>query len=301
MTGEWIALVFARWLNFVAVAGLFGMALFPLYVPEAARGAYLAQRTMRSLMIVGGALTLASTFAWAGAALVNMAGDGSALWDRSAWLSFLFDTSFGLAWVARGALAIAIMLTICGTRGRSAFAAVVALSAGLLISQAWVGHVASLAAPARWGVTLAYALHVLGAGAWFGGLLSLAIAMKGPRAIAASERKTAEELLVRFSSVGLAAVAAIIIGGLINMLAHGAFTPEMLFASSWGRALAVKVALVVGMLLLAGANRFILMPRLSRGEASALPTLGRSVLIEQVLGLAVLVLTAALGVLDPST
>ncbi len=301
MTGDWIALVVARWLNFVAVAGLFGMALFPLYVPEAARRAYLAQQAMRSFMIAGGVLTLASTFAWAGAAMANMAGDSAALWDRSAWSSFLFDTSFGFAWVARGALALAVMLTIFITRGRSAFGAVVALSAGLLVSQAWVGHVASLAAPARWGVTLAYAVHVLGAGAWFGGLLALAIAMKGARAVTAPARKAAEALLVRFSSVGLAAVGAIAVGGTVNVLAHGASTREMLLTSGWGRALAVKMALVVGMLLLASANRFILMPRLSRGEASALPTLGRSVLIEQVLGLAVLASTAALGVLDPSS
>lgn len=192
------------------------------------------------------------------------------------------------------------MLTIVVARGRRGFAAVAALSAGLLVSQAWVGHVASLAAPARWGVALAYALHVLGAGAWLGGLLSIAVAMKDARADTASDRRTAEDVLVRFSSVGLAAVVAIVLGGAINALAHGASSSATFLASDWGRALAVKVALVGGMLLLASVNRFILMPRLSKAEASALSALQRSVLVEQMLGLAVLALTAALGVLDPS-
>ncbi len=297
MTGIWTALVIARWLNFVAVAGLFGMALFPTYAPERTRGAYLALRPTRRLVTVGGLLALASTVGWATATLANMAGDSATIWDGEAWRSFLLDTSFGAAWIVRGALAA--MLALVTTRGLGATKTVVALSAALLISQAWIGHAASLAAPLRWGVTIAYALHVLGAGAWFGGLVSLIVALNDSLASATFDRREVQNLLERFSSVGLAAVAAIVLGGAINSLAHGAASPATLLTSDWGRALLVKLALVAGMLILACLNRFILMPQLSRGEEIAIPAIRRSVIAEQTLGLAVLALTAALGGLDP--
>jgi putative copper resistance protein D len=300
VTVDWIALVIARWLNFVAVAGLFGMTLFPLYAPDGARRLYLARPASRFLVIGGGVLTLASTFGWAGAALVNMAGDPSALWDTGAWTSFLFETSFGTAWLVRGAIAVAVMLLIWTTQAQSAHAGVAALSAGLLISQAWVGHAASIAQPLRWGVTLSYSFHVVGAGLWFGGLVSLAVVMNCIRLTKALDRQVAEDVLVRFSSVGFVAVLALVVSGMINAFAHRALSLTILFTSSWGQAFVAKVALVAGMLMLAGLNRFVLMPRLSNGQASAIPELLRSIVLEQMLGLSVLAVTAALGVLGPS-
>ena len=300
MTAEWIALVIARWLNFTAVAGLFGMSLFPLYVPEAGRRAYLARPEGRALLIAVGVLSFVSTLAWAGAALINMAGECSALWDRDAWSSFLFETSFGYAWIVRGTLAVLAMLIVGVTQGRGAFVIIAALAAGLLISQAWVGHVASLAAPTRWGVTFAYAFHILGAGAWFGGLLSLAVTMTALRRLTESDRKIAEDVLANFSSVGFVAVFVILIGGVTNVMAHGAFSFAVLIASGWGRALFIKVALVGAMLALACLNRFILMPRFSEGEGPAFPALCRSLLLEQIIAIAVLAVTATLGVLNPS-
>jgi putative copper resistance protein D len=298
VTGIWTALVIARWLNFVAVAGLFGMALFPIYAPERTRRAYMALVATRRLVMIGALLALASTVGWAAATLANMAGDSGAIWEGEAWRSFLLDTSFGAAWIAR--VVLAAMLAIVTIRGLRPTTTVAALSAALLISQAWVGHVASLAAPLRLGVTVAYALHVLGAGAWFGGLVSLIVALNGLTGTKTSDRHEGQNLLERFSSVGLAAVAAIVLGGAINTFAHGAASPAILLTSDWGRALLVKLALVVGMLLLACLNRFVLMPRLSRGEQAAMPAIRRSVIAEHALGLAVLALTATLGGLDPS-
>lgn len=300
MNGIWTVLVIARWLNFVAVAGLFGMALFPFYAPARTRRAYLAQPAARALTIAGGIVALVSTAGWAGATLANMAGDSAAIWDAEVWRSFLFDTSFGAAWIMRGVIVLVLALTIVTTKGFRASITVAVLSGGLLISQAWIGHVASIPAPARWGVTVAYALHVVGAGAWFGGLVSLTVVLNGLLASKTIDCREVEDVLTRFSNVGLIAVVAIIGGGAINAIAHGASAPAMALASDWGRALVLKLALVAGMLLLACLNRFVLMPRLSKGESSAASALARSVVMEQVLGLVVLAVTAALGVLDPS-
>jgi len=300
VTGEWLALVVARWLNFTAVAGLMGMALFSVYAPSEGRRAFLAQPATARLFVAGGALALISTLAWAAGALVTMTGDPSSLWEAGDWSAFLFETSFGSAWVARIMLGVLMTTIVVATRGRSAFAVIVALAAGLLFSQAWVGHVASIAVPIRWAITIAYALHVWGAAVWFGGLISLLLVMTDSRRLAPLERKSLEPVLERFSSVGLAAVLAILFGGAINVAAHGIPWPSMLLDSGWGRMLLVKLALVAAMIALACVNRFLLMPRLSRGEASAFPALLRSVVFEQVLAVTVLAVTATLGILDPS-
>lgn len=301
MTEDWTALVFARWVNLVSVAGLFGMAVFPLYAPTEARRTFLGQPTICRLFVAGGTIAFVSTFGWAGAALVNMTGDVKALADPDAWLSFLFGTSFGLAWIVRLALAVALSLSVF--RGERALGAIAALTACLLVSQAWIGHVASLASPARWGVAAAYTLHVLGAGTWFGGILALIILLDGKRI--GEDRRAVVDALERFSVIGLIAVLAILVGGIVNALAIYPLSLAMpswtgLFTSAWWQTLVAKIALVAAMLGLAGLNRFVWTPRLASGDSAAYTNLVRSVVIEQFLGVAVLAVTAILGVLDPS-
>lgn len=299
MTVEWVVLVLARWLNLSAAAGLFGFCLFPLYVSNAARRDFIERPSSRWLIFTTSAMVLVSSVAWAGATLVNMEGSWSALLDRDAWSDFLFGTSFGAAWIVRLTLALAMLPAIAGVNERIMPLTAVSLSAVLLISQAWVGHVASLPTPAKWGVAVAYALHVLGAGAWFGGLAALAMAMSGLRGDTASALRSDEEVLARFSWLGIIAVAAIAVGGVVNAMAESEASVSILVATRWGQVLVAKVALVTIMLLLACMNRFFLMPRLAKGEVSAHEALVRSVLAEQVLGWLVLGLTAALGALAP--
>jgi len=295
VTPEWIALVIARWMNFLSTATLFGMALFLFYAPPDSRKIFEASAASRRLLLAGGAIAFISTLGWACAALVDLAGDVGALFDRGAWSSFLFDTSFGVVWMVRGALATA--LAICAARGARAHMLIVALSACLLLSQSWIGHVAALPQPARWGVALAHAAHVLGAGAWLGGLMALIVVLSifRPRGDATST----EEVLTRFSTVGLAAVAAILVGGVINVVAQAQIStiPD----SQWGRILGLKLMLVLMMLGLASLNRFVLLPGLSKESHSRTDALFRSIALEQALGVAVLGLTAALGILDPAS
>ena len=295
MTAEWVALIIARWMNFLSVATLFGMALFLFYAPRESRKCLAVSPVSDRLFVAGGALAFISTLAWAGAALVDLAADAGALIDRSAWSSFLFDTSFGVVWMVRGALAAA--LALCVARGARARAAIVVLSACMLLSQSWIGHVASLSPPIRWGVALAHGLHVLGAGAWLGGLTALIVVLPAFRAC--GDQESAAALLTRFSSVGIAAVTAILIGGAINVIVHTQVSA--LLASEWGRILGLKILLVLAMLALASLNRFFLSPGFSRQGAANFSALFRSVVLEQALGIAVLGLTAALGILDPAS
>ena len=294
MTPEWVTLVIARWANFLSVATLFGMALFQLYAPQGSRKTFAGSVAARRLFLAGGAIVFISTIGWAGAVLVDLAGDAGALYDRNAWSSFLFDTSFGPFWLVRCTLAT--VLAICAKRGVRANALIAALAACLLFSQSWIGHVAALSAPARFGVALAYAAHVLAAGAWLGGLTSLIVVL--PVFRARDDQVSTSNLLTRFSTVGLVAVVAIIFGGLVNVVAQAHMAT--LLTSGWGRTLGVKVLLVLAMLALASLNRFVLTPRLSTEGSSKLDAMIRSVALEQALGIATLGLTAVLGILDPA-
>jgi putative copper export protein len=66
----------------------------------------------------------------------------------------------------------------------------------------------------------------------------------------------------------------------------------------YGRLLAVKIILFLAMVVVALINRFRLMPRISR-DVAALGALGRTVALEQVLGLLILAVVSVLGTLPP--
>jgi putative copper export protein len=73
----------------------------------------------------------------------------------------------------------------------------------------------------------------------------------------------------------------------------------------YGRLLLVKLISFLGMLALAGLNRFVLVPKLQGQDAvapnaTALCNLKLSIAVEMGLGLGVLLLVASLGLLDPS-
>lgn len=300
MTSSWIALVAVRWVHLLGAAGLFGMSLFSIYAPQDVRRFCAADRPMSAMLVALAIAAFGSTLVWAVVTLASMSGDGivSAL-DFRAWRMFVSETTFGTAWALSAVLALANIIVALSARTQSRLAVLAGSSALLLISHAWLGHAAALDGATRLGVTLAYALHVLGAGAWFGGLLSLVVVLSSARRPGAAEFCDVGALLERFSAIGLAAVAAIITGGVINAAAYAPSDVGAFFLSSWGRALIVKVALVVLMLVLACLNRFVLMPRLQADEPSGRRALARSVLAETILGVGVLAMTAALGVVDP--
>jgi putative copper export protein len=75
------------------------------------------------------------------------------------------------------------------------------------------------------------------------------------------------------------------------------------FAPAYASVLALKLVLAAGLVSLALANRTVLLPRVDgEGERdpAALAALGRNVLLEQALGLLVLLAAGLLGSLPPS-
>src|SRR5262249_61245488 len=105
-------------------------------------------------------------------------------------------------------------------------------------------------------------LHLLAAGAWLGGLVSLFyLVATALRTSSLDDDAEASNAALRFSSMGYVAVATIVASGLLNAwLLVGSFAN--LITTPYGQLLIVKVCLFGGMLALAALNRFWLVPSL---------------------------------------
>ncbi|WNV12808.1 CopD family protein [Tardiphaga sp. 709] len=115
-----------------------------------------------------------------------------------------------------------------------------------------------------------------------------------------------DSVLMRFSGMGYLAVATLVGTGLVNSwLLVGSVSS--LLHSAYGQILMAKLAFFAGMLALAAANRFWLVPALeaSGHDAAGCSDVWRSklrahVLCEQGLGLLVLLSVSILGTIRPA-
>jgi putative copper resistance protein D len=294
------ALVLVRLLAFATGAVLFGVPLFMLYgLPKDAT----APLRLKALLAVSGLITAAA----AGAALVvqtgQMAGDPAAGLDP-ATLREVLGGAFGISILLRtaaGAGALALVLAV--KAGRRLWTPVAALGALALGALAWSGHGAADEGTAGLVHAGADVVHLLAAGVWLGALLGFCLLLAG-RPREAGPIATLHGALAGFARVGSAAVAMLIASGLVNSwFLVGPQHVADLISSLWGQLLIVKLLLFTAMLGFAGLNRFRLTPRLAAAmaddPAGALSALHRSIALESGLGLAVLALVAAMGVLAP--
>jgi copper transport protein len=151
-------------------------------------------------------------------------------------------------------------------------------------------------------------LHVLAAGAWIGGLAVLVAALPAAtRALEPGDRtRLLSAALGRFSGLALFSVALLLLGGVVqSLLELGAV--DDLWGTPFGRAIAIKAALVVVLLGLGALNRRRTLPRLQRAaQQGASPggagvVLRRTLRAEVALGVAALAVTGALAGYPPAT
>ena len=174
-----------------------------------------------------------------------------------------------------------------------------------MASFAWTGHGAADEGLQGLFHTPADVLHLLAAGVWLGALAAFVLLLWAPGRACAETNAVLHRALEGFSGIGSAVVAVILVTGLINswFLVGLSGIPRM-GASPYGILLLVKIAAFVGMMALAGMNRFFHTPALARGLAdkvpeTALKSLRTSVVFETILGLGVVVLVAIMGMLAP--
>jgi putative copper export protein len=127
--------------------------------------------------------------------------------------------------------------------------------------------------------------------AWLGALPALGLAL-------ARERQPLQ-LLDRYGWVGGVSVALVLVTGVATLVFVALDAPGGL-GRGYLTILAVKLAFVLGLLILAAVNRFRLTPMMPRAPDRARRLLRRTIVAEQLLGLGALATVALLGQLDPS-
>lgn len=305
-----VALIVSRFLHYAAATTLAGVAFFPLYAyaglePEP------ASRWRSKVLLWSSLLALLSGAGWFAFVVANMSDGLEDLADTDVLASVVGHTGFGAVWTARMIVSVALV-AITFRRTSSAFWSGRDLSTSffaalLLASLAGTGH--SQIEEGWQGAlhVVADAAHLLAAGAWLGGLVALGSLLSG-----SSDEHSgphADEVggvLLRFSGMGYAAVATLVATGLVNSwLLVGSISG--LLHTGYGRLLIAKLVLFCGMLGLAAANRYWLIPALETSRTAGptvrdgcLKRLWHHVAGEQALGLLVLLCVAVLGTIRPA-
>lgn len=205
----------------------------------------------------------------------------------------LFETSIGTAWQIQTCAVGILVAARCVGQSRTA---ATALAGGLLLaSLTMTGHTMM---NAGWTGTLHKAndvLHVLAGGAWFGALLPVALLLpqlgqKQPEALHA---------LMQFSRFGHITVLLVLLSGLANTLLILGGLPDD-WSVVYQQLLSIKIVLVCGLVVIALANRYVLVPRLNQERATTIKALVFATCLEIILFTVVLGLVAWLGMMDPA-
>ncbi|KII28988.1 copper homeostasis membrane protein CopD [Pseudomonas fluorescens] len=278
------ALVLCRFVHFIVVLMLFGAWLFrPLLLKDEAPQ---VDRHLARLAHWLTAVALVSGIAWALLITASMAGSATAAFDPDTVALVLGNTFFGQVW--RWHLLInAVLLALLFTPWRSSMPLRLGLSALLLATLAPVGHGAMLDGLSGQLLILNQIVHLTCVAAWLGGLLVLVMILRQPS-------EPMREVLRRFSGVGYALVAGLLLTGLINVrVLTGQWWPTPLF-SGFALILLIKALIVLGMLGLALFNRL----RMDDCE-QRMGAIRRSVMLEWLLGIGAVAAVSLLGTLPP--
>lgn len=305
----------ARWLNLLAALLALGPIPFALLVwrpayhrwlaaappPENAHAADAAlARGLRRLLLAGGLLFLLTNLFFL-LVQASVAAEVPLLAAIGAPVLTLLRGWVGLIWLAR--LALIVQLIVLALRlppagsgtARLWWAALVVAGVALLtlslLSHAAADAQAALAVPLDW-------LHMAAMVAWLGGLAPLLLALGHARR--QPEQALPPAPLVRqFTYVALAAVALLTLTGVYKYLVHIGRL-DLLTATTYGRALLVKLGLFAALIVLGALNMLWLARRLNGAGGPAGRALGRNVRIELALGALVLLATGVLTSVAPS-
>jgi copper transport protein len=292
-----VAYALARFTGFSANAFLFGLVPVALLVLRPAFAGLPAEEWSKGRRRIGARLEglvqaslIASATATAialllQAVLVAQLNDKPLNFDS---FSSSLSTTFGEWYLLRFPLLVGLAVLIVGKVRRSVLAgagdegrspgtawwlAWAAFGGALLATNTFSGH-AAVAEPRA--VAIVNDLVHLGSGAiWFAGIIVLAIALPDGWA---GQKASARPLLLapavtRFSKVALVTIAVVAVTGTINSFLDVNALGDFVH-TGYGRTLALKILLFLGILALGGINHFFLRRRLERAEAGDDPSAG---------------------------
>jgi putative copper resistance protein D len=305
-----IPMAVIRAVHFAATAITAGTFTFRAIVAEPAFRSAQEARAMidtqvRRIARAGLAVAVVSGAIWLALQAAAMSGQtfGEAAMSET-MITVLNETQFGL--VSEIRLGLAILLAVCLAYDRSPASRWLSLglALGLVAAIAWTGHAAST--PHELGDLhlVADVMHLCAAAAWIGGLVPIALLLDAGRRQHASAWTPLElDAIRRFSSLGIASVAVLIVSGVVNAwILVGSF--RGLIITGYGWLLLLKLSVFAVMIVFAAVNRFRLTPQLALGESKAQCAahrrLTRNVLVEIALGLAIYIIVGVLGMQHPA-
>jgi putative copper resistance protein D len=262
-------------------------------VPE--RLAVDVERHLRRAGAVAIALAVATTVAVLPIETAEIGDGWSAALDPATIGGILATTTIGTPWLIQAVAAVALVAaSIFSRRNRSA--AIAFASAFVLVSLAFTGHAVMQQDAVGVAHRLNDAVHVLCAAAWLGGLVPLLLVLR--RFDCPEYRREAHLALGRFSTAGHVIMPLILVSGVINTaLVLGRWPID--WSSPYQALLAAKIAVVVTMIALATANRYVFMPRFVADRAHALVAMRRATIAEVALAYAAVALVSVFGIFDP--
>jgi len=284
-----------------------GLPLFFLFAwrPEGRKGVLVAPWP-RALLIGASAGLLVASAVGLFLQIAVMAGSIAGALDPGAVTAVITGMGLGKSALVRaGVAAVALLIACLAKPGRGLWISLATLGALAVASFPWMGHGAATEGAEGWAHLAADVVHGWAAAVWIGALAGFLVFLRAAR-LTPDLTVILHGGLHRFSGVGTLLVAILVATGLINSwFLVGLDQISGLWTTDYGRLLLLKIALFTGMLGLAAANRFRHTPALAlelstpRAKPAELGALRRSVLLEALLGFAILALVAWFGTLPP--
>jgi putative copper resistance protein D len=312
-------LPYVRAVHFAATLLTAGVAFFIVLIAEPAfrrtgsdtRLAVTVRSRLTWIAWIGVALTVISGAAWLLLTAASMSQQpladvlsGGVLW------TVVSETTFGNDWLLRVVLAcllaglFAPALSKQRITSRWIKSALVILAAALVGTLAWAGHAAGGIGVEAIVHPAADVLHLVAAAAWVGALIPLALLLGAvtPEAAALEIARTAT---LRFSTLGRVSVATLLATGIVNTWYLVGDVPALV-GTDYGRLLLVKIAVFLGMVVVAAFNLLRLTPRIIKianvtAARHALGQLRRNAVIEVIAGVIVIFIVGVLGTMPPAS
>jgi putative copper resistance protein D len=271
---------------------IFGGSLYAALLWRAGFRRLPSGRT-RALFAIAATLAIFSEIVWFCLIAGEMSGSSQGSFDPATLEVAATATRFGHIFVGRFIGLVALWL-MCVLGMRSKHLGVPILAGLLLASLGPISHAAATGTDIASVGAISDAAHLLTAGFWLGGLLVLAMLLQRHW----RDRDSVVGALRLFSTWGTAAVAVLVISGLINAILIVPPTMMSLRNSYFGLLL-VKVGLAFAMIGLAALNRWRLAPAFRRGGEGAMQHLTASVGSEIALGFTIIAIAGLLGFISP--
>jgi copper resistance protein D len=250
-------------------------------------------RRLETPNLAAAALAAAAMAIWLPLQTAMIAGGWEHTFDISIMFDLLDNTMMGHVWAARALLAMLLIIAVAALRPSPPL--LIVLSGGAITSLALAGH-AMMDEGARAAAHIVnHTVHLLAAAAWIGSLVPVLLCLEALDDPARA--KYASLALDRFSVMGHIAVAVVVGTGIVDMFMVLGYLPVH-WSSPYQALLAIKIALVAGMIGLALFNSYVLLPRVDDDHA-AKRAMRRQTIAELVLAAGVLALVAVFGMLDP--